>query len=86
MTYDSDVHEITVTLTVNGDNELVAALTMDGVAVSALEAEFQNVYDADQQVSPPTDDYSFMYVGLSLIVISASAFALLFIYDRKRKV
>ncbi len=86
MTYDGDVHEMTVVLTVNEDNELVAALEMDGVTVNALEAEFQNVYDADQQVSPPTDDYSFMYIGLPMIVISASAFALLFIYDRKRKV
>ena len=86
MTYDGDIHEITVEIVRNEDNELVAILNMDGVSVNALEAEFQNVYKADQQVSPPTDDFSFLYLGLAMIAISATAFVSLLVYDRKRKV
>lgn len=86
MTYDGDIHEITVEIVRNEDNELVAILNMDGISVNALEAEFQNVYKADQQVSPPTDDFNFLYLGLAMIAISATAFVSLLVYDRKRKV
>ncbi len=86
MTYDGDVHEITVVLTVNADNELVAALTMDGVSVNSLEAEFQNVYDKDQQVAAPTGDHSLLHLGFVMIIVSATAFVSLLVYDRKRRV
>ncbi len=85
MVYDEDIHEITVVLTVDPDNKLVAALTMDGVSVDKLESEFQNVFDKDQPDSPPTSDTNFLYVGLAVMLLSATAFTALLVYDRKRK-
>lgn len=84
MTYDADVHEITITVSLNENNELVAALTMDGKSVPALSATFENTYDADTPVAPPTGDNSNLTLWFILMVISGSALVALTVYDRKR--
>ena len=84
MTYDTDVHEITITVSLNENNELVAALTMDGKSVTALSAAFENTYDADTPVSPPTGDNSNLTLWFILMIVSGSALVALTVYDRKR--
>ena len=84
MTYDTDVHEITVTVSLNDNNELVAALTMDGKSVTALSATFENTYDADTPVAPPTGDNSNLTLWIILMIVSGSALVALTVYDRKR--
>lgn len=84
MTYDTDVHEITVTVTLNENNELVAALTMDGKSVDTLHATFENTYNAQSVVVPPTgDDFNIM-LWLLLMIVSGSALIALLVYERKR--
>lgn len=84
MTYDTDVHEITVTVSLSENNELVAALTMDGKSVDALNATFENTYDADTPVAPPTGDNSNLTLWFILMIVSGSALVALTVYDRKR--
>ena len=84
MTYDTDVHEITVTVSLNENNELVAALTMDGKSVDALNATFENTYDADTPEAPPTGDNSNLTLWFILMIVSGSALVALTVYDRKR--
>lgn len=84
MTYDSDVHKITIAVTLNENNELVAALTMDGKSVDALNATFENTYDADTPAAPPTGDNSNLTLWFILMVVSGSALVALVVYDRKR--
>ena len=84
MTYDTDVHEITITVSLNENNELVAALTMDGKSVTALSATFENTYDADTPVAPPTGDNSNLTLWFILMIVSGSALVALTVYDRKR--
>lgn len=84
MTYDTDVHEITITVSLNENNELVAALTMDGKSVTALSATFENTYDADTPEAPPTGDNSNLTLWFILMVVSGSALVALTVYDRKR--
>ena len=84
MTYDTDVHEIAVTVALNENNELVAALTMDGKIVNALSATFENTYDADTPVAPPTGDNSNLTLWFILMIVSGSALVALTVYDRKR--
>ena len=86
MFYDSDVHVITVTVSLNENNELVAALTMDEQSVDALKATFENTYDPDTPVSPPTGDNIDLAFWFIMMVLSASVFVALVVYDRKRSI
>lgn len=84
MTYDTSVYEIAIEVSLNESNALVAALTMDGESVDALQARFENTYDADTPVAPPTGDsakLTLWFVGMS---VSGSALVALAVYDRKR--
>ena len=84
MTYDTDVHEITITVSLNENNELVAALTMDGKSVDTLNATFENTYDADIPSTPPTGDNSNLTLCFILMIVSGSTLVALVVYDRKR--
>ena len=84
MTYDTDVHEITIAVSLKENNELVAVLTMDGKSVEALSATFENTYDADTPVAPPTGDDSNLTLWFILMIVSGSALVALFAYDRRR--
>ena len=83
MTYDADVHTLTVSVSMNDENKLVTALTMDGVEVTDLHAAFENIYDADQIVVPPTGDEANLNVWFIMMIVSAAALVALIIYDRK---
>lgn len=84
MTYDTDVHKITIAVTLNENNELVAALTMDGKSVTALSATFENTYNAEIPDAPPTGDNSNLTLWFILMVVSGSMLVALTVYDRKR--
>lgn len=84
MTYDTDVHEITITVSLNENNELVATLTMDGKSVDALNATFENTYDADTPVAPTTGDNANITLWFILMIVSGSTLVALVVYDRKR--
>lgn len=84
MTYDTDVHKITIAVTLNENNELVAALTMDGKSVTALSATFENTYNAEIPDAPPTGDNSNLTLWFILMIVSGFALVALTVYDRKR--
>lgn len=85
MTYDGDVYEIAVRVTLNEEHKLIAACTMNGKPVDTLNAAFQNIYDADRTTVPPTGDTSNLTVWFIMMLVSASAFVALVVYDRKRR-
>ena len=85
MTYDTDVHEIEVTVSLNENNELVADLTMDGKETDSLNVVFENTYDADEPSTPPTGDDSNLIVWIVLMAVSGSLLVALIVYDRKRR-
>jgi len=84
MTYDSDTHEITITVSLDENNGLITALTMDGKDVEALHATFENTYDAGKPVVPPTGDNTNLTLWLVLMIVSGSVLVALVVYDRKR--
>lgn len=84
MTYDTDVYKIKVSISLNDENQLVASLTVDDAPVESVVAEFQNVYHADETVSPPTGDNSHVTFWFILMIVSGATLVSLIIYDRKR--
>lgn len=85
MTYDKKVYEITVSVSLDNDGRLVAALTLDGNETDALSATFNNVYDSGEIVSPPTGDNGIIF-WLVMMVVSGATFVSLLIYEKKRAI
>ena len=81
MTYDTDVYEITVAITLSEDNKLVTSLTMDGKTVDELKATFRNTYDSDVPPGPVTGDRSNLKFWIILFIISATMLVTLIVYD-----
>ncbi len=84
MTYDTEVYEIAVSVTLSEDNKLIASYTMNGKSVDTLNAAFQNIYDADSTTSPPTDDTGYLTFWFVIMIVSALTLIALVVYDRKR--
>lgn len=84
MTYDTDVYEIKISISLNDENQLVASITVDDAPVETVVAEFQNVYHADETVSPPIGDNSHVTFWFILMIVSGATLVSLIIYDRKR--
>ena len=55
VTYSTEIYNIQITVTQNDDHQLAAALTLEGEAVSAITAEFENIYDHSSPVTEPTE-------------------------------
>lgn len=84
MTYDADVHQISVTVELDSENHPVVSLTMDGTAVEILSAAFENTYYSVREPSPPTDNNSSTVFWFGLMILSGSLFVTLIVYEKKR--
>lgn len=85
MTYDDDIHEITVSVALNDDNELVTAFSIDGQPVQTLNVLFENTYHVDDPTPPQTLDDANLVFWLTMTIISASALVALTVYDKRRQ-
>lgn len=84
MTYDTDVYDITVSVSLSEANKLVAIATMNGSAVETLVAEFENNYHYDREPLPPTGDDSNVTFWFLMTIVSGATFVSLIIYEKKR--
>ncbi len=84
MTYDTDVYEITVAITLNDNNVLVATATVGGQAAENIVAEFQNTYHADTPVAPPTGDNSNLTFWFIMMIVSGTTLIILAITDKRK--
>lgn len=84
VTYDTRVYELTVAVA-ETDGQLTMALTNDGVTVETFVAEFENIYHADEPISPPTGDTAGTVFWFALMVISGTAFAVLLNCERRAR-
>ena len=82
MTYDADVYTITVAISLDNENNLIATMTMNGDAVDALAADFENTYHANHVV-PPTGDNNHIAFWFLAMVASGAAFVVLLLLDKK---
>ena len=86
VTYSAAVYTVEITVSLDAEtNTLVAAMTLDGVAVDALDVTFENVYHLVIEDIPVTDDYSGMVQWLLMLLISSGAVLALLLEDRKRR-
>lgn len=75
VTYDSRVYVIGIALSVDEQNRMTAALTLDGQATDAVIAAFRNVYAPAEL--PKTGDESRLMLHALMLLLSGAGLALL---------
>lgn len=89
VTYSTSEYLITVSISLNANNELVATLTNNGTDVTMLFGEFENVYNYTpiQQYpdSPDTSDHTNLNLWISLLFLSGCGIIGTAIYDKKNR-
>ncbi len=69
MTFDETVYDIGITLVLNDMHEMSAVLTMDGVPVEAIVAEYENIY-GEYAPWPDTGDEARPILWLMMVIVS----------------
>ena len=92
VSYSTAEYTITVTISLNESNELVATLTKNGENAPTVVAEFENVYDytptppnPEYPDSPQTGDATNLHLWFALLFVSGGGIFGTAIYGRKRK-
>lgn len=89
--YSNAVYEITVSISLDADNKLVASFTKDALAVDEVVAEFENIFRYEEPdkpkpiESPDTSDNSNLYLWIALMFISGCGAVGLTLYNKKRE-
>ncbi len=83
VTYSDKVYTVTVTITLNADNKLVATMTVDDLPVNSVTAAFVNVYDFTPE-APVTGDARNLIPWIVMLTLSGFT-ALGAIFVKKRK-
>jgi len=92
VSYSTAEYTITVAISLNESNELVATLTKNGENAPTVVAEFENVYDytptppnPEYPDSPQTGDATNLHLWFALLFVSGGGIFGTAIYGRKRK-
>ena len=89
VTYSTAEYTITVAISKNQNNELVATLTKNGENTTAVNAEFENVYDytpaPEYPDTPQTGDNSSLYLWFALLFVSGGGIFGITLYNKKSR-
>ncbi len=89
VTYSEVEYTITVAVSLNENNELVATLTQNGEDATAVVAEFENVYDytptPERPDSPQTGDNTNLHLWFALLFVSGGGILGTTLNGKKRK-
>ena len=83
VTYDKRVYDIHITVTLGGDNKLVASVTVDGKTVSNAVVKFENTYHGEKPNPPQTGDNSNTAFWFLMMLVSGTACIVLVVLDRR---
>ncbi len=85
VTYSTVEYLIDITISLDENNKLVAAIVQDTVPVEAVNAEFVNEYDYTPLPpdGPETGDASGIYLWIAILVLSTGAILSLSIFGKK---
>ena len=92
VTYSTAAYTVTVEISLNGDNELVATLTKNGQGAAEVVTAFENVYDytpaptpEPTPESPKTGDSTYFQLWSTLLFVSGGGIFTTAFYTRKKK-
>lgn len=82
VSYDERVYRIEVRVARGGD-AMTATVLVDDVAVEACALAFENTYDGDTAVTPPTGDNPNLPFWIVMMILSGTASIVLILLDRR---
>ena len=83
MSYDDHVYNVSVSIALNEDNELIANVLIDGQVSEDLVAEFINTYHIDTPDSDPTGDPTDLLFWLFMMTVSGIVCIVLIMTEKK---
>lgn len=83
VTYDKRVYDIHVTVTLDGNNKLIAGVTVDGKIVTNAVAKFENTYYGEKPNPPQTGDNSNTAFWFLMMFVSGTACIVLVVLDKR---
>lgn len=88
--YSTAEYKISITVSLDDENNLVAEITNNGEIVTEVVAEFVNEYDytlsPEFPDSPQTGDHSMPCLWFALLFIGGGAILILSFYSKKRRI
>ena len=84
MTYDTSVYRISVSITLDENSKPVAAVTVNGEAVTDAVARFENIYNGELE-APPTGTDSKALIYVIIMAFSAICCTSIICTERKRR-
>jgi len=85
VTYSTAEYTITVTIGLDANNKLVATLTSNGQAATAVVAAFENVYDyTPVSDNPQTGDNFMLQLWVALLFVSGGGIITLAVVSKKK--
>ncbi len=83
ITYDTKVYDISISVSLDADNKLIANVTMNGNAVDGVVAEFENTYYAEHHETSPMGDNSNITFWFIMMIISGTTCVALLLIDKR---
>ena len=83
VTYDTKVYDISITITLSNDNQLVSTIKMDGETLNDVVARFENTYYTDHPTAPPTGDNRNIRFWFIMMMISGTACIILVLLGKR---
>lgn len=84
--YDTKVYDISVYVTLDEDNKLKTAITVNSQTVEKISVGFENICDMDKPDVPSTGSDRSVYIWMVLAVLSATACVILMIDGKKHRI
>ncbi len=83
VTYDATVYAISISISLNDDNKLIANIIMNGQMIEKPVVEFVNTYHANLSDFPQTGDNSNITFWFIMMIISGTACIVLVLLDKR---
>ncbi len=83
VTYDTKVYDVSISISLDTDNKLIATVTMDGKTTNSVVATFENTYYTEHPTAPPTRDNSNITFWFIMMIISGTACVVLILQEKE---
>ncbi len=84
VTYSDKIYTIEIAVSVDKNNELVAQVQVNELAVEQIAVRFENIYDFTPDNNPDTGD-TYLFMWVALLFVSGGCFAALNFFGKKKE-
>lgn len=82
VTYDTTVYDISVFIDIDTNDELITTTTLNGEVVENIIVEFENIYNNEHPIAPPTGDNNNITFWLIMMIISGISSIVIIVFNK----